>query len=82
MNPVKDILWIMFISAPSVILSGYAVYKLREILFINYGIAINDSAYWPVLFFTMWAVLWLSSKRILKKVFSREPEKENKWDQK
>jgi len=69
MSLKKAMVWIIFISCPSIILTGYVVYKIKEMLFIN-GVTINETIYWLILFFAMWAAMWLSSKRILKEVFS------------
>lgn len=72
MKPAKAILWIMLVSSPSIILAGYAVYKAKEILLAKYGISINENIYWLILFSIMWAAMWLSSKRILKEIFSKD----------
>tara|TARA_R110000782_G_scaffold252352_2_gene340132 strand:+ start:3710 stop:3958 length:249 start_codon:yes stop_codon:yes gene_type:complete len=74
MNAKKSILWIIFISCPSILLAGYVVYKIKEILLIN-GVLINEYIYWLILFFTMWAVMLLTSKKILKEVFSTKTKK-------
>jgi hypothetical protein len=74
MSIKKAIVWIIFISCPSIILTGYAVYKIKEVLLIN-GVPINENIYWLILFFAMWAAMWLSSKRILKELFLRDSDK-------
>jgi hypothetical protein len=73
-NIKKAMLWIIFISCPSILLAGYAVYKIKEILLVN-GISINENIYWLILFFTMWAAMFLSSKRVLKEFFSKDTNK-------
>jgi hypothetical protein len=75
MSPVRAILWIIFVSVPSIILAGYAVYKVNEVLLTKYGISINENVYWLTLLFAMWAALWLSSRRILKAIFSSDLDK-------
>lgn len=74
MNIKKAMVWIIFISCPSIILAGYVVFKVKEMLSAN-GILINQTIYWLILFFFMWAAMWLSSRKILKEIFSKEPNK-------
>jgi len=61
------ILWVLFVSSPTIILVCYLVYKLRQILIAEYG----TTGYWVILFFAMWAAMILSSKRVLKELFSQ-----------
>jgi len=69
MSLKKAMAWIIFISCPSIILTGYIVYKVKEILLRN-GFSINEYIYLIILFTTMWIAMWISSKKILKEVFS------------
>ena len=70
MSAKKIILWTLFVSSPTIIFACYLVYKLKEILIAEYGISISETAYWLILFFVMSAAALLSSKRILKEIFS------------
>lgn len=62
----------VFVSAPSIILSGFGVYSLKEWLVATYEVSINEHVYWIVLFLAMTVALWLSSRKVLKAVFSRD----------
>jgi hypothetical protein len=69
----KAMLWVIFVSCPSIVLAGYLVYKIKEIL-LNNGVSISESVYWLVLFGAMWAAMYLSSKKLLREIFSRGSE--------
>lgn len=69
MSTKKAILWVVFVSCPSILLAGYLVYKIKETLVTN-GVSINENIYWLVLFLVMWLVMFLTSKKVLKEVFS------------
>ena len=73
MNVKKAILWTLLVSCPSIVLAGYAVYKTKEILLKN-GILINEYIYVSIGFLAMWGAMWLTSNRILKEIFSGNPD--------
>ena len=73
MRVSKAILWTIFVSCPSIILAGYAAYKTKEILLKN-GILINEYIYVSIGFLAMWGAMWLTSNRILKEIFSGNPD--------
>lgn len=69
----RAIAWVVFISCPSIILAGYLIYKIKEML-VNNGIMIDNTIYSLILFLVMWAAMWLTSGKILKAIFSKRPE--------
>lgn len=74
MSAKKAVLWFMFITCPSVILTGYIVYKFKNLLLAN-GVLIDNAIYWMVLFFAMWIAMLISSKRIIKEMHVRNKNK-------
>ena len=77
MNTRRAIVWVAFISCPSIILAGYLVYKFKELL-VNNGIMIDNTIYCLILFLVMWAAMWLTAGKILKAIFSKPPEDDAK----
>jgi hypothetical protein len=71
MTPLKAILWTIFISVPSIIIVGYAVYKVKELLF-QYGFSINENIYWIILFVAMLLAMWISSMRVFRYLFPKD----------
>jgi len=67
---LKALTQILFISGPAIILSGYLVYKLRPVLSEWCGIEVSDLAYSLVLMIVMLSVMHLTSKNILRVIFS------------
>lgn len=65
MTPVKAILWVLFISCPAILISGYIIYKLRDIMRDNYGIILSDYTFFIILLFTMLGTMWLTSRKVL-----------------
>jgi len=70
MSITKAILWFAFITTPITLLTGYMVYRTKEILIAS-GVSINGTTYWLILFFSMWLALALSSKRLIKEMHKR-----------
>jgi len=66
------ILWVVFISSPSIIFTAYLINKLKEILASQYGIFIDQNLYWVILFISMWITMSVTSKNVLKQAFSRK----------
>lgn len=70
MSTKKAILWFLFVTTPVTLLTGYIVYRTKEILLTS-GVSVNGTIYWLVLFFFMWLALTLSSKKIIKEMHER-----------
>lgn len=77
MKTRRAIAWLVFISCPSIILAGYLIYKIKEML-VNNGIMIDNTIYCLILFLAMWAALWLTSGKILKAIFSNPRDNQAK----
>jgi len=81
MSATKIILWVLFISCPSILLAGFVVYKINEKLHDS-GVYIDQNVYLIVLFISMWLAMLLSSKKIFIIVFRRDETNETKANQK
>ena len=68
------LLWIIFVTAPSIIVSGYVVYEARGWLSEFYLIEISDDVYGYVLLVVMILAMKVSSNRILKQFFPKDKE--------
>ena len=66
-------LWLIFVSAPSILLPAYAVYKGREYL-ARKAIDIPTEIYLIVLIAAMLAGYWLSSKKLIDELNRRKNE--------
>jgi hypothetical protein len=68
MSMQKILVWLAFVSAPSMVLVGYAVYKMKEIFEVKYGVLIDDSLYGFILLFAVYGSTWITSKRLWQAV--------------
>lgn len=71
-------LWVFFVSMPSIVASGYVVYKIRSFLSMSYGFDVEENVYWAILFTTMWVTMYLTSKNVLKEFERKESPGESK----
>lgn len=77
-NIKKSIAHVILISCPLIILAGYCVYLVRDWLFESKGITVPDPIYWIIVFFAMWAAMWLTSYKILRDIFYQgKPDETN-----
>ncbi len=61
---------VIFISCPAILLSGYFVYKGRGMLLESKGFEVSDFIYSMVLYIVMFTAYWLTTRDILKELFS------------
>lgn len=65
---IRVILWLVFVSAPSILLPAYAVYKARGYFAAALDIEVPQFAYLVVLLAVMVAGYWLSSRKLIKRL--------------
>jgi hypothetical protein len=73
MSTVKALSWLALISVPSILASAYVVFKIRQYL-LSQGGEVNEELYLLILFIVMWGVMWITSRRALKSIFSQKPD--------
>lgn len=61
-------LWIVLITAPSTLLTGYAVYKAREYAEVHWQTQISQTVYQLVLLVAMVVVVWISARTPLVEI--------------
>ncbi len=60
------IIRLFFVSAPAILLSGYAVYYVRNWLASSNIYFISEPVYLGILMLVMWGAMWLSTGKLLK----------------
>ena len=71
------LLWVAFVSVPSILASGYVVYRLKEYL-VSQGLLVNQGIYTLTLFVVMWVAMWATSRRARRSIFP--PKQQNDAD--
>ena len=72
---LKVFVWILFVSAPVILLSGYSVYLLRNWLVSSNVYSIPEPVYLGVLMLVMWGALWITTGRLLEDLMKESQEK-------
>lgn len=74
MSPSKILLWVLFVSAPSIIFTTYVVHKLRGILLICCEVQISDFNYALGASIIILASAHLSSRRVYRELFGNQDD--------
>jgi hypothetical protein len=64
----RTILWILLVSAPAVLLSGFLVYQLNIFLASKWDIHVHPFLYQMTLLAVMGGAFWLSSGKLISEL--------------
>lgn len=68
------------VTAPSILLAGYGVYRLRSWLAVSYGFVVPDLVYLTIVYLAIVGAAWLSSGHLIRSFREPEPkDRRSRW---
>ena len=64
----KDLLYLALVAAPSILLAGYTVFRLRSVLERTWELPVSDFQYSLALMTVMISVYWITSRRAVRRI--------------